>query len=565
MPKQLPPGFDQALLAIVLEHVDAYIYLKDHDGRYLYVNPKVAELLGRSRLDILGRRDDDLLPPEVVAPIRALDHAVLAGNARLVREEMVTDRDGRQLHFWSIKQPIALDSGPPALVGFSTEITELLRLRETLEVERSYDPLTGLAKRQRFEAELALDLQLAARDDEGVAVVVLDLDQFKYINNSLGQPVGDALLREMAGRLRAQVAAHGSCCRLFGDAFACSLPRFASASELASRVESLRAALAAPCRIGEHDLQPTVSAGVALFPADGDDPAALLSRAETAMHHAKSLGRNRQQFYAQAIGDAVAQRLALEHDLRAAVAAMDFALHYQPKLRADGTLDGFEALLRWRRPGHGPVSPALFVPLAEQTGLIAAIGSWVVLQACAQMAAWREQGLGAVPVAVNMSPSQLRDPGFVDWLTTLRELHGIDEGQLEMEVTESMMMDEPEQAIAALQALREGGIRLAIDDFGTGYSSMGTLKRIPVHTLKLDRVFVAQVDSDPRDADICAGMIALAHQLGLTVVAEGVETEAQRDALAARGCDVFQGYLYARALPADEAASFIRQRQSAAG
>ncbi|MFG6485123.1 putative bifunctional diguanylate cyclase/phosphodiesterase [Roseateles sp. BYS78W] len=543
------------MLSAVLDQVDACVYLKSHEGRYLYVNPKVAELYGRATDDILGRQDDELLPPDVAAALRRTDATVLSNGQRLARQETVSDRAGRERQFWSIKLPIPLPGMPPGVIGFSTDITELLALRGELEAERSIDALTGLASRPRFEAELALDLTLAERDAARVAVVVLDADQFKYVNNSLGQAVGDALLRELGARLRA--GAGGSSTRLFGDEFAFSLPRYGSAEQLASTVEGLRHALAAPYHLGGHELRLTVSAGVAVFPEDGGSSTALISRAETAMHHAKAQGRNRQQFYAQQIGDAVSQRLALERDLRAAVAAMDFELHYQPKLRVDGGLAGFEALLRWRRPGHGPVSPALFIPLAEQTGLIDAIGTWVVQQACAQMAAWRDAGLGEVPVAVNMSTSQLRDPGLVAWLAGVRQAHGIADGQLEMEVTESMMMDDPEQAILSLEALRQQGIHLAIDDFGTGYSSMGYLKRIPVHTLKLDRVFVAQVDSDARDADICAGMIALAHQLGLDVVAEGVETDAQRAALAARGCDVFQGYLFARPLPVAEATRYL--------
>ncbi|WP_144007113.1 bifunctional diguanylate cyclase/phosphodiesterase, partial [Pelomonas sp. KK5] len=307
-------------------------------------------------------------------------------------------------------------------------------------------------------------------------------------------------------------------------------------------------------------LRLTSSAGLALYPRDADSATALLVRAEAAMYRAKERGRDQCQCYEAGLGAAASRRVDLEHALRGALAAGQFELHYQPKLHAaDQRIAGLEALLRWRRPGHGLVPPGEFIHLAEQLGLLVQIGPWVVEEACRQMAQWRdEQGLGTVSVAVNLSPSQLKSHSLMDSVCASVLRHRIEPGQLEMEVTESMMMDEPEQAIAILQELAAEGVHISIDDFGTGYSSMAYLKRLPVGTLKLDRHFVTEIASDPRDADLCAGVIALAHKLGLKVVAEGVETQEQADALLARDCDVFQGWLFGRPQAAAEITAYLR-------
>lgn len=548
------------LLSTILSNVDAYVYLKDHEGRYRYANQKVVELYGRPAHDIVGHTDLELLKPEVASRLVQLDRSVLDSSTRQAREELVIGADGCERHFWSIKLPLKLPGQPPCLIGFSTEITELLALKQHLERQRVTDPLTGLPNRHQFEAELALELRVAEREPQQglLAVVLLDLDQFKYVNSSLGQQVGDQLLRAVAERLGQCDIAMGSLARLSGDEFAITLPGIAAADEAAAIVERVRAALAQPFTLAGRPLHLNVSAGISLFPDDGRSGATLLAHAESAMYFAKERGRDQYRFYSHELGAAVAQRLELERDLRGALAAGQFELHYQPKIRAaDGEVAGCEALLRWHREGHGMVSPAQFIPLAEQLGLLGPIGNWVIKQACRQVAAWRDAGVRPVPVAVNLSPSQLSNPALRDFVSQTLAAHGIGDGGIEMEVTESMMMDDPEQAIAMLHALRGLGVHLSIDDFGTGYSSMAYLKRLPVVALKLDRSFVTHIASDPRDADLCAGVIALAHQLGLSVVAEGVETEAQRQALAARGCDLFQGYLFSRPLPAQQATDYL--------
>ena len=549
------------LLGTVLANLDGHVYLKDNEGRYLFANERVLELYGRTATEVVGKTDAELLPADVAQRLMAIDRFVLDSMSRQACEEIVVGADGQERHYWSIKLPLVRPGQPPCLIGFSTEITELLRLRQTLERQRITDPLTGLPNRVQFEEELGLELRLAGREGRALVIAQFDLDQFKYINTHLGQDAGDQLLREAAARLRQHLGTDGCLARLAGDEFAVALAIGPEHPPALEQVEALRAALAEPYTLLGKRFSISASAGMSHFPEDATTAAQLLQQAEAAMYHAKARGRDQCRSYSADIGAAASQRLELESDLRNALAAGQFELHFQPKVRRDtGVLAGFEALLRWRRPGRGLVPPLEFVPLAEQLGLLVHIGNWVVDEACRQMAAWRAEGLGRISVAVNLSPSQLASPSLIDHVAISLQACGIGPGELEMEVTESMMMEDPEQAIAVLHRLRSLGVRLSIDDFGTGYSSMAYLKRLPVDTLKLDRHFVTEIATDARDADLCAGVIALAHKLGLKVVAEGVETEEQRRALAERDCDLFQGWLFARPMPPSDTLLYLRER-----
>ncbi|RKP53720.1 putative bifunctional diguanylate cyclase/phosphodiesterase [Pararobbsia silviterrae] len=546
------------LLSKVLAHIDACVYVKDREGRYLFANQRVLELYGRASRDIVGKTDLEIHGRDVGLKLTEMDQRVISTNARLTCEEVVVGTDGVEHNYWSVKLPLDIPGKPSGVIGFSTDITELLRLRQIVERQRTTDALTDLPNRAQFEEELALELRMASRVRGVIAVALLDFDQFKYINTLLGQEIGDQLLREAAERLRRALAPRSSLARISGDAFVATL--FADdESDLIAQVEALRALLAEPFTLLGKPVRVTASAGLAGYPHDADVASALVDRAEAAMYRAKNRGRDQVCRYTADLAAIASHRLALESDLRAALADAQFELHYQPKIgSADGRVMGFEALLRWNRPGHGRVSPLEFIPLAEELGLLVPIGAWVITQACRQMAQWRDQGLGRIRVAVNLSPSQLKSADLIDGVRASMTSHGIEPNELEMEVTESMMMDDPEQAIATLNRLRGEGVRLSIDDFGTGYSSMAYLKRLPVDTLKLDRNFITGIDKDTRDADLCAGMIALAHKLGLSVIAEGVETEAQRSALVERACDVFQGYLFSPPMAAADVAAFLK-------
>jgi diguanylate cyclase (GGDEF)-like protein/PAS domain S-box-containing protein len=552
------------LLVTVLSNIDAFVYAKDSAGRYLYANEKVLQLFGRTSNELVGRTDGELHAPTVADRLIANDRKVLSTGTRQACEETILGKDGAERHYWSIKLPLELPGEAHGIIGLSTEITEVLRLRQTLARQRVTDTLTGLSNRIQLENELALELRVAQRDGGRLAALQLDLDNFKYINTHLGREAGDQMLREAAQRLRQQLPDAASLARMGSDEFAAVLS-YGDEGALHDQIERARTALAEPYMLLGKPYRSTASVGVACYPDDAQTAGDLLTFAEAAMYQAKRSGRDRTERYTADLVAAASRRVVMEADLRFALGLQQFELHYQPKInRCDGVVAGFEALLRWNRPGHGRVSPLEFIPLAEQLGLLVDIGQWAVEQACAQMTQWRAQGLGPVSVAVNLSPSQLKSTTLLDSVQASVARHGIANGELELEVTESMMMEDPEQAISILRAMHEQGVRLSIDDFGTGYSSMAYLKRLPVDTLKLDRVFVSEIATDARDADLCAGVIALAHKLGLRVVAEGVETEEQCSALAARDCDVFQGYLFSRPLPADAVPDYLRAQRALA-
>jgi diguanylate cyclase (GGDEF)-like protein len=411
-----------------------------------------------------------------------------------------------------------------------------------------------------FESALEEQLVMAALHGTRLAVVIIDLDQFKFINNTFGQGIGDQLIQLVGQRLQQCNVALVSLARLSGDEFAFILPRAATSEEVARQLDQIRAFLAQPYAVLRQPVHLTFSAGISISSDGGHGAAELLGRAEAAMYSAKDNGRDQYRFYSPELGSTVARRVELERDLRAAVGSREFALHYQPKMRRDGGIAGFEALIRWNRPGVGLVAPDHFIPLAEQLGLLLHLGRWVIEQACRQIAAWREAGLGTIPIAVNLSTSQLTSAALPDYVFALMREHRIDAGSLEMELTESMMMSDPDLAIAILHRLRGGGVALSIDDFGTGFSSMSYLRQLPVNYLKLDRSFVQNVASDPKDADLCAGIMALAHKLDMHVVAEGVETAEQHRTLAACDCDLFQGFLFSRPLPVRAATEFLLGR-----
>ncbi|MAD00303.1 GGDEF domain-containing protein [Pseudomonas abyssi] len=550
------------LLNTILSNVDAYIYVKDFDGTYLYANQQVISLLGREQRDVIGLTDLDVHSPDVARRLMTLDRDVLDSQQRRACEELLVDSSGAHRHFWSIKMPIRLPGHPRALIGFSSDITELLALRRDAEQARTVDTLTGLLNRTGLEEALTWQIKANSDRQAGPALITINLDQFKYLNNSLGQSAGDEVLRQAALRLETASWLQGQLARVGGNTFVVLLAQIEGPEETAVLAEHIRLLLNEPYRLNDQPCHLTASLGIGLFPNDGRTAQALLANAESAMYHAKEQGRNRWTFYSSSLSQAATERLDLEHDLRAALTAHQFELYYQPKVAAsDGRITGVEALIRWNRPNHGLIPPDRFIPLAEQLGLIVEMGDWVIEQACRQMAAWARDGM-LVSIAVNLSPAQLSHPSLIERVATLIDAYAIRPGMLHMEVTESMMLNDPEQAIAHLQALRDLGVTLSIDDFGTGYSSMAYLKRLPVNKIKLDRSFIQQIASDPREADLCAGIIALAHKLGLAVVAEGVETREQQQILTGMECDVFQGYLFSKPMQIAAATQYLSSPRS---
>jgi EAL domain-containing protein (putative c-di-GMP-specific phosphodiesterase class I) len=342
------------------------------------------------------------------------------------------------------------------------------------------------------------------------------------------------------------------------------LPDVGDAADVAAVAGKIIDALADPIRVEGHELHTSPSIGISLYPLDGDEAETIMRNADTAMYHAKAAGRNTFQFYAKEMNQAATERLTLERKLRQAVARGEFSLHFQPQCAvASRQPTGVEALLRWHTDEDGFISPARFIPIAEETGLIVGIGTWVLREACRQMRAWLDAGLAPVRVAVNLSARQLKQRDFPETVAQALADSGLPAHLLELEITESAVMEQPREAIQLLTELRGMGVTLAIDDFGTGYSSLAYLKLFPIDHLKIDRSFVADIEHDLNDRSIAFGTIALAHSLGLNVIAEGVETEDQLELLSCNGCDEIQGYLFSKPLPADQALDFLKARQAA--
>ena len=424
----------------------------------------------------------------------------------------------------------------------------------------THDALTGLPNRVLLDDRLQQAIVHADRDMRSFALLVCDLDRFKLINDSLGHRAGDELLQEVARRLTTVVRAADTVARFGGDEFVLigtSIGDAEDAADLATRVMD---ALQAPVRIAGIDIHTSPSIGIAMYPDDGISMQALLAHADAAMYSAKQQGRGSFRRYAPGMDAGTEDRVQLESELHNALSQNQFELHYQPKVDTrTGEVRSAEALIRWMHPTRGIVSPAEFIPLAEECGLIGAIGGWVIREACRQARAWQNDGVPTLRVSVNLSASQFRDSGLVDSIRRALDDAGLHARYLEVELTESAVMSDPEKSIAVLEQLSAMGVLVSVDDFGTGYSSMSYLRRFPIDKLKIDRVFINEIVSRPEDASIVRAIVSLAHSLRLKVVAEGVETPAQLDFLKTAGCDEYQGYHFSRPLPAADFERLIRK------
>ena len=442
-----------------------------------------------------------------------------------------------------------------ALTHYAALFTDISRLKETEARIRDlayYDPLTGLPNRRLLEDRLQVELAHAARLRCRLAVMFVDLDRFKRINDSLGHEVGDKLLVEIAQRLRATLREDDTVARMGGDEFLVILNNLSGPDEAATMARRLVGALRRPVQIEGRELVVTTSLGISIYPDDSQDANTLIKHADVAMYRAKDEGRNSFQLFEPAMNARSLEHLALETALHRALPRNELLLHFQPLVNAaDGSLVAAEALLRWQHPDLDLVSPADFIPLAEDTGLIVPIGEWVLRSACERHRAWREAGGAALRMMVNISARQFRDEGFVAMVGSVLAETAMPPECLTLELTESMLMDNTDRAIARLEQLRALGIALAIDDFGTGYSSLAYLKRFPIDELKIDRLFVRGIDRNTRDAALVAAIISLGHSLGLRVVAEGVETPGHLKVLQSEGCDLAQGFHFSRPLPWD--------------
>jgi len=448
--------------------------------------------------------------------------------------------------------------------GVGRDVTQAMLAEQKVHELARYDSLTGLPNRNMFLGELERAAMRARRNGETFALCFLDLDRFKTINDTVGHDGGDELLKTMAARLRRTVRESDLVARLGGDEFVVLLEGSASASDVSFIAHSLKRAIAEPLSIHGRSFLVTGSIGIGLYPADGEDAATLLKHADAAMYLAKEKGKNNVQFYTAELADLAARQFETESALRLALVRQEFVLHYQPKVDVlTRRVLGMEALVRWQHPTRGMVPPGDFIPLAEERGLIVPIGRWVIQAACRQIRDWRHAGLTVPRVAVNLSARQFADEALVEDIAQAMREHGVAPADIEIELTESVLMVDPDRANTVLQRLHGMGVRISIDDFGTGYSSLSYLKRFPAETVKIDRSFIRGLPGDGDDTAITQAVIAMAHSLGLTVIAEGVENEEQLAALRRLGCDEAQGFLLGRPMPAVELASRLGSTRSA--
>jgi len=551
------------LYANVYEHSGEGIFISNRDNRILAVNPAFTRMSGYSIDELRGQNPRLLASGKTPPKIYQEMWGALEQTGYWQGEVWNQRKDGRIHPEW-LSISVARDpaGGITHYIGRFTGISERKASEEQITHLAHHDALTGLLNRYSLQGRLEQALATVRREQCALAVMFIDLDHFKGINDILGHAVGDALLVEVAQRLRNSVRDSDVVARLGGDEFVLVLTEVDNATTAARVADKILRTLDRPYRIEKEELHITPSIGLAFYPDDGDDCETLMKHADTAMYHAKSQGRNNIQFFTAEMNRAAVERLGLDRDLRVALEERQFELHYQPQLDASsGCVVGVEALVRWCHPRDGLLSPLKFIPLAEETGLIIPLGEWVLDEACRQLRAWRQEGLKNLTMAVNLSAHQLRSPTLLDYVTKTLARHGLTGADLELEVTESVAMANPEASIGLLRTLRDLGVRLSIDDFGTGYSSLSYLKRLPIHTLKLDRSFVKDIETDANDVAICTATIALAHSLGLNVVAEGVENTAQHSFLAALRCDTLQGYLFSKPLPAQAALAFIHENR----
>jgi diguanylate cyclase (GGDEF)-like protein/PAS domain S-box-containing protein len=466
---------------------------------------------------------------------------------------------GAPLYISVSGEPISNGAGDFAgYRGVSREITDQKIADDRIQYLATHDGLTGLHNRVMFSHLLHNAIQTATRYQRGFAVLFVDLDRFKFINDTLGHDAGDQLLQEITARFKQALRASDVIARLGGDEFVVLVQELTDENQAATVARKLLQAAIKPVELAGQECRVTASIGIAMFPTNGKDEQSLMKNADIAMYFAKEEGKNNFQFYSNEIKTHSLERLTLEANLRHAMERDEFTVHYQAKVDLKkGSINGVEALLRWNSPVLGNVTPVQFIPVAEETGMIIAIGKWVLETACAQNVAWQKQGLAPICMAVNLSVRQFGDPHLLEDIATILKNTGMAPHLLELEITEGMVIQHPGHALQLLTAIKAMGVRLAIDDFGTGYSSLGQLKNFPIDTLKVDRSFIRDIATNAGDKAITEAIIAMGKTLSLTVVAEGVETEEQEAFLRGQACDEMQGYYFSRPIPADEFATLL--------
>jgi diguanylate cyclase (GGDEF)-like protein/PAS domain S-box-containing protein len=548
----------EAQFRATMEAAQVGIFLLQ-DELFRYVNPFLVNLVGYSETELVGRMSPlDLIVPEQRDMVREQMRQRAAGEPGTPYELTGVRKDGSTLPVMILGSPTTYD-GRPASVGTLLDISAQKEAEMRVRELADFDALTGLPNRRLLRDRSTQLLAAAERDGSEMALVFIDLDHFKRVNDSLGHSIGDELLCAVAQRLATVVRKVDTLARLGGDEFIIALPgvHASGAAEVACRLLEV---CAPTFSVAGHDLTITPSLGISLYPVDGTDFETLLRNADAAMYKAKEAGRNAFRFYSSEMNVATLKHLLMESGLRRGLGAREFILHYQPLVHIEsGTTIGVEALIRWQNPEVGLIPPDQFIHVAEDIGLINPIGDWVLREACRQVRAWQDAGLPPLVVAVNVSPLQFRQAGFVDTVANALASSGLDARFLELELTERTVMNDAELNLGTLSALNGMGVELALDDFGTGYSSLAYLKRFPVGKLKIDRSFVRDLEVDPDDRAIASTILSMGRSLRLKVLAEGVETKEQYAILRGMGCELVQGYHFSRPLPPEELVAFLKK------
>ncbi len=540
---------------------DAIFLVDPAAMRLVDVNETACRLLGYTRQELLNLGPADL-GVGTHEQLREIYNALIAGTDGGLCEVQLRRKDGSWLAVELFRRAQRVGAGW-VVVSVARDISERIEARQRLQQLAHFDPLTGLPNRTLFYQMLQKALHEAAENQWLLAVLFIDLDHFKKVNDTRGHVIGDELLRQFGNRLAQCVRTGDTVGRLGGDEFALVLMMPEGQQGAVAVANKIREILDEPFDLRGYEIAVTASIGITVFPDDAADPETLIKYADTAMYQAKEAGRNAYRFFTSGMNKRVLAWLELENALRKALDNEEFVLYYQPKVRIDtGRITGVEALLRWNRPGYGMVPPSEFIPVLEETGLIVPVGSWAIEAACKQIASWTGSPGGPVQISVNVSGRQFAEASLESVVVGAINRHGIEADFLELEITESSLMSNAERTVSILQNLKARGIRISIDDFGTGYSSLAYLKRFPIDKLKIDIAFIRDVTTNPDDAAIALAIIRMAHSLKLDVVAEGVETAMQLAYLRRHHCDHMQGYYFSRPVPVLELEQMLRDEKS---
>ena len=538
----------------VFANANEAILISDADNKIINVNPAFTEVTGYTREEVIGKNPRIFSSGLMDEKFYQEMWQALNTDGKWQGEVVDRRKDGEIYAEWLSISSLRDDKGRLThYIALVTDISERKAAEERMNYLAQHDALTGMPNRILFQDRLQQAIAQAERQQCNVALLFMDLDRFKNVNDMLGHHAGDLLLQEVARRIRLCVRSSDTISRQGGDEFVIMLPNLDDLSDIVQVLDKLIESIASPYKLDNHSMHVTTSIGVSVYPQDGSNSETLLKNADMAMYQAKEAGRNSYRFFTQEMNNAIAKRIGLENKLRTALAKNELLLYYQPKVDLhSGEIVAAEALVRWQHPEDGLISPADFIPIAEESGMIVQLGKWVLNEACRQNQVWRKMGLREIVMAVNLSPLQFHDRDLINIIQSALLHSGMPAGALELEVTESATMKDPEQAVVVLNNISKSGVRISIDDFGTGYSSLSHLKRFPIDELKVDQSFVRDISVDMDDAAIVSAVIAMAKSLGLTVIAEGVETLEQVLFLKSLDCDKMQGFFFSMPLPADE-------------